>query len=376
MEDHNTEWTESWSDDCLGTICAFANTDGGKMIIGVDDNGRTVGIDEPEALLKRLPGKIRNKLGIVPFVRLDATEPLYTISIYVERSPVAVTLDGKCYVRSGNTTQIISGREMELRIMEDAGDSWTDTPMPGVKVSDLSPEAIMDFKMRGVRTGRMTPKEAALDAGSLLGKLNLLRDGIPTRAAALLFHPNPSRHMGAVKVRIAMMDGPEILYMDELDGPLIMLANRTVEILLTKYMYRPVIYEGVMRIEHSLYPEYAIREAVMNAIIHNDYSSSIDIQIKVNPKDLTIYNEGGLPIGWTLEKLIGSHKSVPRNPGLATAFYRAGLIKSFGRGIGKIMAQFEGRDVPGPEFEFDSGFAIRFFNGNYSEPLTSSHDSA
>lgn len=151
-----------------------------------------------------------------------------------------------------------------------------------------------------------------------------------------------------------------MLYQDEFTGPLIFMANRTMDTLMTKYTVKPISYDGFVRIETSPYPESAVREAVMNAIVHNDYSSHVPIQIKVFREGLTIYNEGGLLVGWTLDRLMGQHKSLPRNPTLASVFYRAGLIEAFGRGIEKIMSQFEGRHEFDPVFEADSGFSVTF----------------
>ena len=163
MESQNTEWKESWKDEYLKTICAFANTEGGMMTLGVNDQGKIVGVSNPEKLLKQLPDKIRSKLGIVPFIRIDTESPPYTITILVQKAPTTVNLDGKFYIRSGSTTQMISGRELELYMMERAGDSWTEVPVPGVSVMDLSPESIMEFKNLVRIAGRLSKEE--LDLG-------------------------------------------------------------------------------------------------------------------------------------------------------------------------------------------------------------------
>lgn len=186
------------------------------------------------------------------------------------------------------------------------------------------------------------------------------------RAAVLLFHPNPGKVLGPVSLKIGMFNGSDLLYQDEFSGPLIFIANRVVDTLMTKYTVMPVSFRGIVRTEISPYPEPAIREAVLNAIVHNEYSSHVPIQIKVSDEELAIYNEGGLPIGWTLDKLMGQHKSLPRNPSLATTFYRAGLIESFGRGIGKILSQFDDRPEFLPKFEADSGFSVTFRNEVFS----------
>ena len=109
-----------------------------------------------------MPDTIRNKMGIVPFVRVDTASPPYTVSILIQKAPSPVYLDGRIYVRSGSTTQMVSGRDLEVYMMETAGVSWTGHPVSDVSVSDLSPEAIHVFKNLGRSAGRLTQDELSL----------------------------------------------------------------------------------------------------------------------------------------------------------------------------------------------------------------------
>ncbi len=362
MESLDTVWKESWKDELLKTICAFANTGGGTLTIGVDDEGRIVGIDDPDSLLRQMLETIRSKLGIIPFFRLDTAEVPFTITILVQKSPRMINLDGKFYIRSGGKTLLMPGLDLEAPMKVHPDNSWTDAPVPDVSVSQLSREAIQGFKKMGSDAGRLSAEEADLDPAALLEKLGLLKDGMLTRAAILLFHPSPGKLLGPVSVKIGLFEGSELLYQDEVCGPLIFTANRAIELIKTKYTIKPITYDGIIRIEHSPYPEPAIREALMNAIVHNEYSCHIPIQVKVTRESLTICNEGGLPIGWTVDTLKGQHSSHLRNPLLADAFYRAGLIGSAGRGIGEIMSQFEDRQEFEPVFESGPGFSVTFKN--------------
>lgn len=285
------------------------------------------------------------------------------VSIHVERSPVSVTLDGKFYIRSGSTTQLISGRELEVYLLNRMGTPWTEEPIRDVSIADLSPEAILAFKGMGIDSGRLAPEYSSLSLEELLDKLDMFRDGMLKRSAVLLFHPRPGKYIPSATVKIGMFDGPELLFHDELTGPLMITADRTVDLVNTKYSVSPVGYKGIVRLESRPYPMAAVREAVMNAIVHNDYSSQVPIQIKVFPDSLTVYNSGGLPVGWTIDRLMGSHRSVPRNPSMANVFFRAGLIESFGRGIDMIMSQFDDRDVPPPVFDCQMDeFSVTFTN--------------
>jgi len=113
------------------------------------------------------------------------------------------------------------------------------------------------------------------------------------------------------------------------------MADRVIELLKSKYLISPIHYEGLQRIEDLEIPEDALREAIFNAIIHKDYTG-VHIQMKVWDDRIEIWNDGGLPYDMSIEKLLGPHTSKPRNVNIASVFYKAGFIESWGRGILKI----------------------------------------
>ena len=156
--------------------------------------------------------------------------------------------------------------------------------------------------------------------------------------------------MGAF-AKIGMFKGSEILYMNEVSGPLILLPDKILDILDSKYIIRPISYEGIYRIENDPYPENALREAVLNAVMHSDYSSNIPIQIKVYEDCIYISNIGGLPENWSVLDLLGKHISIPPNPALVGTLYRTGMVESFGRGIERIMNSYKEVSQIEPVFE-------------------------
>ncbi len=109
----------------------------------------------------------------------------------------------------------------------------------------------------------------------------------------------------------------------------------------------------MQRIESYPIPETALREAILNAVVHKDYASGIPIQISVYPDKLMIWNSGQLPSDWTLERLLGKHSSQPFNPDVANAFFRAGMIEAWGRGIERIMQECVTAGVPEPELRYE-----------------------
>jgi ATP-dependent DNA helicase RecG len=108
-------------------------------------------------------------------------------------------------------------------------------------------------------------------------------------------------------------------------------------------------------------PEPALREAILNAIVHKEYASGVPVQISVYSDQLMIWNPGHLPPNWTVERLLGKHASQPFNPDVANAFFRAGMIEAWGRGIERVLDACRQADLPTPELrEEHPGFWIVF----------------
>ncbi|MDR1997982.1 MAG: winged helix-turn-helix transcriptional regulator [Candidatus Margulisbacteria bacterium] len=127
-----------------------------------------------------------------------------------------------------------------------------------------------------------------------------------------------------------------------------MLPDKVMDLIYTKYLKMSISYKGIQRIEKYPYPSIALREIIVNAIAHRDYSTYTPIQINVYADKMIIFNDGHLPLNWTERDLFKTHKSVPFNPNVARAFLRAGYIEAWGTGINKIQkaCKDEGAEVP------------------------------
>lgn len=134
-----------------------------------------------------------------------------------------------------------------------------------------------------------------------------------------------------------------------------------MDLLLTKYLKAAIRYEKIYRVEEYDYAEPALREALINAVVHKDYSSGNPIQISVYDDKIMFWNDGQLPETWTVDKLKQKHSSIPFNPDIASTFFRAGMIEAWGRGTIKILEEFKVKGLPEPIFEYDQpGFWIVF----------------
>ena len=183
----------------------------------------------------------------------------------------------------------------------------------------------------------MSAENVNIDNAQLLDSLNLIDGSFLKRAGVLLFHHNPEKWIPGCYIKIGYFSSDtEVVYQDEIHGSLLSQAEKVIDLIYTKYLKGIISYEGVSRIETYPYPRDAVREAVLNAIAHKNYSTLIPIQIKVFDEKMSISNDCIFPDDWTMEDFLGCHRSRPYNPLIANTFYRAGFIESWGRGIQKI----------------------------------------
>ena len=224
-------------------------------------------------------------------------------------------------------------------------------PVQGVTVKDLRNDSFDIFREQAVLSKRMDRKDVEATNEQLLDSLNLLENGQLKRAAILLFHHNPEKWIPGAYVKIGYFESDsELRYQDEIHGSLISQADRVVDLIFTKYLKADISYRGVTRVETYPFPKDAIREAVFNAIAHKFYGALIPIQISVYADRLYIANDCIFPEDWTLDDLMGKHRSRPYNPLIANTFFRAGFIEAWGRGIEKIKDSCKEVGNPMPEY--------------------------
>ena len=353
-ETHNTEFKQSWHDEYLKWICGFANADGGTILIGKDDDGRTVGVSNAKQLMEDIPNKIQMRLGIVCDVRshVDGTDEY--IEIAVDPSPYPVNYHGEFHYRSGATKQVLKGNALTRFIFDRTGLSWESVPVGDVNPDDLWRESFSIFRSKALESGRMTEAELSRPDWDLLDKLGLMSKDQLNRAGVLLFSHFPEKWVARCYTRIGYFpDEANVAFQDEVHGSLLEQAERVMELLYSKYLVAPISYRGITRVERYAFPREAVRELLCNALIHSNWARGIPIQIKVLPDRLYVSNVAVLPRDLTVEKLLGPHRSEPYNPLIADTFYRAGYIESWGRGIEKIRQACEANGNPMVEFELD-----------------------
>jgi ATP-dependent DNA helicase RecG len=367
MESQKVEYKQNWRDDCLKVISSFANSSGGVLIIGLDDLGKPSGLKDVKKFFEDIPNTIRNKLGIIPTVELNKKNKKDIIKVTVAPCSVPISYNGKYYIRSGSTVQELQGKELADFLMKKSGSTWDDIVEERAGFNEIDNDFIEKFKKYAVDRIPSIIKEK--DNTILLQKLNLIDDKDLKRASVLLFGNNPQKFYRQSVIRIGkFLSDTEIQTTDIVKGNLFAQLESALEILRTKYLVSNIKYEGIHRRDILEYPYEALREAIINALIHRDYSGNSQIQIRVYSDKLMIMNEGKLPPEIPVEKLKTNHLSIPRNTLLAKIFYYSGFIESWGHGTIKIIENCIKQGLPEPDFTEEYGvMTVTFYKDKWNE---------
>jgi ATP-dependent DNA helicase RecG len=371
-EQQNIEYKQSWHDDYLKWVCGFANAQGGVIFIGKDDNGNVVDVAESKKLMDEIPNKIRNAMGITVEVNLQEEKGNHFIEIITPPYSVPISLRGRYYYRSGSTKQELTGASLNEFLLKKSGKTWDDVIEPRANFEDIDEKAVNTFLKASENAGRL-PENNGLSIPELFEKLRLTENGQLKRSALVLFGKDPGKFYPNTFVKIGRFgkDDADLKFQETEEGNLIALLQEVLNQLNRKFLTRPIEFEGMHRIEKGEYPVAAIREMLLNALVHRNYMGA-PIQIRVYDDKISIWNEGTLPEGLTLDALKRSHSSRPRNPIIADVCFKGGYIDAWGRGTIKIIDTCKQADLPEPEMiELDGGFSITLFKDNITtEKLT------
>lgn len=364
-EQQNIEWKQSWRDEYLKWICAFANTEGGKLYIGKDDDGNIVHLQNYQSLLEDIPSKIKNYMGIICPVNLRDDSGSKYIEIVVNSYANPISYRGKYYIRSGSSTHELNGVELAEFLLLKSGKTWDEIVVEDASVQDINKDTIKKFVADSKGKGRL-PDTDGLNDINILEKLRLAYNGQIKRAGIVLFGKDPNRFFPNCKVMIGRFgkDSEDLKFQEVIEGNVVYLLDEVQNMLNYKFLTRPIDFEGMHRREGDEYPVAALREMLLNALVHKKYMGAT-IQIRVFDNKLSIWNEGTLPTGMTVENLKTEHNSKSPNPVLADACFKAGYIDTWGRGTLKIFKACEEAGLPEPQIiEKDGGIEVTLFKAS------------
>lgn len=369
-EDDRNEFKEKWTDKALEDIAAFSNSEGGTVWIGVGDDGEVVGCNVSQKEIERITSKIRDSLANAKFkIKPCRQRERDILQISVEKAQWLVDYKGRYLERVMSTNRTMQKSERDRRLLQQSGQTW-DAILSEIGTEGVDEDQVDRFQALALKAGRI-PEPS--NRQRILQSMSLVRDERLTNAGVLLFTKNPQSIFPGTEIQIAQFKDDVVLDSVRISGPIMKQLESALAFLRQVVGIRFEIdaqeasVQGFQRKEIWPYPINALREAILNAIAHRDYTISANIQIEVLDDRLIIWNPGRLPDGLNPDRLYQKHSSLPRNPLLASALFRVGLIEAWGTGTVRIVEMFRKQGLPKPIFEeMDNGFRVVLLKDPYT----------
>ena len=358
QESETLELKEIVVEDIKKEIIAFANSAGGTLYVGVADDGGIVGVENPDTVIQQISNMVRDSIkpDITMFIRYTAknVERKQIVAVEIQRGterPYYLAKKGLrpegVYVRQGTSSVPATSTAIRRMIKDTDGDSFE--AMRSLEQNLTFQAAEKEFVLRDLAFGVSQMKT--------LGILNT--DGIYTNLGLLL------SEQCAHTVKAAVFEGTnQSIFRDrqEFTGSLLQQMNEVYEYIDRRNQVHST-FDKLRRIDTRDYPEVAIREALLNSLVHRDYSFSTSTLISVYDDRIEFTSIGGLPAGVSLDDIMLG-LSVCRNPKLANVFYRLELIEAYGTGMKKIMGAYENSNKKPVIETTDNAFKIILPNLN------------
>lgn len=358
QESETLELKEIVVEDIKKEIIAFANSAGGTLYVGVADDGNIVGVENPDMVIQQISNMVRDSIkpDITMFTRYAAknVEGKQIVAVEIQRGterPYYLAKKGLrpegVYVRQGTSSVPATSTAIRRMIKDTDGDSFE--AMRSLEQNLTFQATEKEFALRDLAFGISQMKT--------LGILNT--DGIYTNLGLLL------SEQCAHTVKAAVFEGiNQSIFRDrqEFTGSLLQQMNEVYEYIDRRNQVHST-FDKLRRIDTRDYPEVAIREALLNSLVHRDYSFSASTLISVYDDRIEFTSIGGLPAGVSLDDIMLG-LSVCRNPKLANVFYRLELIEAYGTGMKKIMGAYENSNKKPVIETTDNAFKIILPNLN------------
>ena len=353
-ESETVEFKSSFNQGVIESLTAFANSHGGKVFVGISDKREAVGVTLGTESIPNWLNEIRTKTSpsLIPDVEIVEVNDRTVVVFSQPEFPIKpVAVSGRYFVRHAASNFALSISDvvlMHLKTFNASWDYYIDSVHDLNSISiDKVNEAIAVIQKRS----QTQIAEAPLD---FLRKMELLRDDKVTNAAFLLFSANDTSQ---TTIELGRFQTPTIIK-DSLrtKSDIISQPNQVMDFV-KKHINKEIVITGNAENEERWqYPLDAIREIVMNMIVHRDYRSAADSVIKIYNDRIEFYNPGDLPDGLTIDKLLSNNYiSAPRNKKIADFFKEMGMIEKYGSGIRRIITPFKERGSRLPVFESVQG---------------------
>ena len=362
------------------TLCAMLNHRGGRVLFGVEPDGRVFGQQVSDHTIEEVAQELR-AIDPPAFPTIDRVDigngrEVLVVSVATgQNGPYSYR--GQAYRRVGNTSPALSRDEYNRMLLErlHGEHRWENEPAHGWTVADLDGAEIVRTLEEAIRRGR-ADDPGTRDPEEILRGLALVKDGILLRAALVLFGRDERLTTAFPQcllrvARFAGTDKTEFHDNRQFRGNAFALLLAAERFLRENVPVAGHVLPGRLdRVDEPLYPPVAVREALANAFCHRDYAiGGGSVGVAVYDDRLEVTSSGTLHFGLTPEALFGPHESLPWNPLIAGVFYRRGIIESWGRGTIKMAELAVSAGLPRPEIEDTGGcVTVRFRPSRYVPP--------
>ncbi|MGB7284751.1 MAG: ATP-binding protein [Candidatus Acidiferrum sp.] len=369
--------TEAETESVAKIVCAFLNSQGGRLFLGVRKN-QVPGVANVEVraseLDRELPSRISPKsVWTVEQVRYDNRDVL--VIEVPEGKDKPYVFGGAIYLWRAKQAVPASRDEISelIETRAQASYRWERQPALGADRGDLDDELVLQTIARARDAQRWHGAQDDIDG--FLDELGLIQDGNVTNACLLLYGKKPTRVLPQARVRVLVIPEGKIadrFRVDRMFEDCLLRLAKELPDALSVYVggveshFSKTTWE---RSDTPIYPMSALREGIMNALIHRDYASSASITIAIRSDSLKISNPGRLPRDLTLSDLKKDHPSLPRNPDIAHVCFLYGLIEKVGRGTQRILADCRNAHLRDPKWQTSGLETTLMF---YSRVLSSS----
>ncbi len=348
------------------TITAFLNGKGGIVLIGVTDNGKVIGQEISDATKREIANEVAK---VEPTIRpeihyVGINDNKFVIVIGVKRGQhTPYTYDGKAFQRNQSTTEKISQHRYEQLLIErgQLNHAWEDAIAEKYSIDDLNHDQIYQAVSEAVRQRRLPASALQSSVEDILIRYKLMDSEKLKNAAIALFAKEGRLNLTQCILKMARFKGDDKLG-TILDNKQVVTNAFSildeVDAFLNKHLSIMSFFEKnqFQRIDKPTLPVLAIREAIVNAICHHDYSDYTGaIELAIYDNKLEIWNNGSLPSHITVEDLSREHHSWTRNKLIAGVFYTVGLIETWGTGTNRMIQLCEDENLPVPTFKEEFG---------------------
>ena len=360
-EGARVEFKSSFQKESIETLAAFANAQGGSVLQGISDSGQIVGVAIQSETVQGWINQCKQITSprIVPDVELVPINRKTVAVMRVDEYPIKpVACKGRYYKRVGNANHQMTATEISDAHIKLINSSWDYHPDPEHAITSISTAKVRAF-------ADALKLNASFDA--VLEKFELVKQGRPTFACHLLFSRND---VYLSTIEAGRFASPTIIK-DSITSrdTLIEQVQRIMDFMVKHINKAYIITGNPKREERWDYPMEALREIVINMIVHRDYRSANDSTIKVYDDRIEFFNPGVLLDDLTVEKIkTGNYKSHLRNKQIATIFRELELIEKYGSGVRRVIDNCMAYGLPEPEFEVtQGGLAVTVFNRQTAE---------